>query len=301
MVPRIVHRHTLPGGPLAPRPWVTSMGELRNSWKRELVSDAPEASAQRRWLPIVLIGLATGYLSGIFAVGGGVIMVPALVAFAGFDQRRASGTSLAAMVFPASVGVITYVAHDSVNWPAVGLLIIGSITGAQIGSYLLSKLSTRTVRWVFVGFLAISIISMVIVVPSRGASIDITVLTGAALIGVGLMTGTLAGLVGVGGGVILVPAMIVGFGASDLIAKGTSLAVIIPTSVSGTVGNLRRKNVDLAAGVTLGISACLTSPLGVLSAVALDPQVGNYLFAAFQLFVGGKMALGLLRTKGQPG
>ncbi|PWF27048.1 sulfite exporter TauE/SafE family protein [Ancrocorticia populi] len=255
--------------------------------------------AERRWLAIILIGLATGYLSGIFAVGGGVIMVPALVAFAKFDQKLASGTSLAAMVFPASVGVITYVVHDSVDWAAVGLLIIGSITGAQIGSYLLSRLSSRTAQWAFVGFLAISIISMVIVIPERGSSIDITVLTAIALVGVGLLTGTLAGLVGVGGGVILVPAMIVGFGASDLIAKGTSLAVIIPTSLSGTIGNLRRKNVDLKAALVLGVAACLTSPLGVMSAVAIPPQTSNYLFAAFQAFVGGRMALQLIRTRGQ--
>ncbi|MGO1593093.1 MAG: sulfite exporter TauE/SafE family protein [Ancrocorticia sp.] len=259
------------------------------------------AAPQRRWLPIVLIGLATGFLSGIFAVGGGVIMVPALVAFAKFDQRRASGTSLAAMVFPAAVGVVTYVAHDSVHWAAVGLLIIGSITGAQLGAYLLNRLSTRTIRWAFVVFLAISIISMVTVIPPRGASIEISTASGIALVGVGLVTGTLAGLVGVGGGVILVPSMIVGFGASDLIAKGTSLAVIIPTSISGTIGNLRRKNVDLQAALVLGIAACLTSPLGVFSAVAIPPQLGNYLFAAFQAFVAGRMVLSLLRTRGQPG
>lgn len=268
----------------------------------ETASEPHEESGcpQRRWFAIVLIGLATGYLSGIFAVGGGIVMVPALVAFAKFDQRLAAGTSLAAMVFPASVGVITYVAHGSVDWGAVGLLVVGSITGAQIGSYLLNRLSVRTVQWAFVGFLVVSIVSMIAVVPSRDASFDITLLSGIALVATGLVTGTLAGLVGVGGGVVMVPAMIVGFGSSDLIAKGTSLSVIIPTSISGTIGNLRRKNVDLLAALVLGVTACCTSPLGVLSAVAIPPQTGNYLFAAFQLFVGGRMALQLIRTRNQP-
>lgn len=157
------------------------------------------------WLRIILIGFATGYLSGIFAVGGGVIMVPALVAFAGFEHRRAAGTSLTAVIFPAAAGVITYVAHDHINWPATGLLVAGSVVGAQIGTYLLTRLPVKTVRWAFVGFLLISAVGLVFVVPSRDAAIDITALTGAGLVAIGFGAGILAGLVGVGGGVILVP------------------------------------------------------------------------------------------------
>ncbi len=247
------------------------------------------------WLRIILIGLFTGYQSGIFAVGGGVIMVPALVAFAGFDQRRAAGTSLAAIIFPGTAGVITYVVHGHIDWLAVALLVAGSVVGAQIGTYLLSKLPVAVIRWAFTCFLVISAISLIFVIPSRDAAVDITTLTGAGLVAIGLGAGILAGLVGVGGGVILIPGMIVGFGFSDLIAKGNSLAVIIPTSISGTIGNLRRKNVDMRAALVLGVSACITSPLGVLSAVAIEPRVGNYLFAAFQIYLAQRMARQLLR------
>ena len=113
-----------------------------------------ESKRSRSWIRIILIGFATGYLSGIFAVGGGVIMVPALVAFAGFTQRQAAGTSLAAIIFPAAAGVVTYVTHGYINWLAAGLLVAGSVVGAQIGTYLLSRLSTRIIRWAFVGFLS---------------------------------------------------------------------------------------------------------------------------------------------------
>ncbi len=261
-----------------------------------MVEENTEQKQPKPWLRIVLIGLATGYLSGIFAVGGGVIMVPALVAFAGFSQRQAAGTSLAAIIFPATAGVITYVTHGYINWLAAGILVVGSVVGAQIGTYLLNKLPVLVIRWAFVGFLLVSAVTLLFVVPPRGAVIDITVITAIALVAMGLVTGILAGLVGVGGGVVLVPGMIVGFGASDLIAKGTSLAVIIPTSVSGTLGNLRRRNVDLQAALTLGIAACLTSPLGVLSAVAIPARTGNYLFAAFQLSMAARMIMQLVRT-----
>ena len=68
------------------------------------------------------------------------------------------------------------------------------------------------------------------------------------------MTGTLAGLLGVGGGIIVVPALMLLFGASDLIAKGTSLLMMIPTAISGTVGNVRRHNVDLFAAALIGVA-----------------------------------------------
>ena len=179
---------------------------------------------------------------------------------------------------------------------AVALLVAGSVVGAQIGTYLLTRLPVKTVRWAFVGFLLISAVGLVFVVPSRDAAIDITALTGAGLVAIGFGAGILAGLVGVGGGVILVPSMIVGFGIPDLVAKGTSLAVIIPTSVSGTIANLRRKNVDLKAALILGVAACVTSPLGVLSAVAIPARTGNYLFAAFQLFMAVRTTRQLLQS-----
>ena len=255
-----------------------------------------ETRRNYRWLRIILIGFATGYLSGIFAVGGGVIMVPALVTFAGFEHRRAAGTSLAAIIFPAAAGVITYVVHGHINWVAAGLLVAGSVVGAQIGAYLLTRLPVRTVRWTFVGFLLVSAVGLIFVVPPRDAVVDIAALTGVSLVAIGLGAGILAGLVGVGGGVVLVPSMIVGFGIPDLVAKGTSLAVISPTSASGTIANLRRKNVDLRAALVLGVAACVTSPLGVLSAVAIPARTGNYLFAAFQLFMAARMVMQLVRA-----
>ncbi len=56
------------------------------------------------------------------------------------------------------------------------------------------------------------------------------------------------------------------FGTSDLVAKGTSLLMMIPTAVSGTVGNIRRRNVDLVAAALVGVAACTTTALGAWAA-----------------------------------
>jgi len=99
----------------------------------------------------------------------------------------------------------------------------------------------------------------------------------------------------VGGGIILVPALLLGFGASDLIAKGTSLLMMIPTALSGTVGNLRRGNVDVVAAALIGVSACTTTALGAWLAALIDPMLGNILFAAFVVFIAVQMALKAVR------
>ncbi|MFM8712981.1 MAG: TSUP family transporter, partial [Actinomycetota bacterium] len=76
---------------------------------------------------------------------------------------------------------------------------------------------------------------------------DLTFVAAIALIVIGVATGTLAGLLGVGGGVIMIPAMVLLLGEMNVMAKGTSLAVIIPTSITGTIRNRKTANVDVKA------------------------------------------------------
>jgi uncharacterized membrane protein YfcA len=242
-------------------------------------------------LACVAIGLVAGLLSGLFGVGGGTVIVPMLLLLLHFDQRLAAGTSLAAIVPTAAVGVVSYAIHGSVAWIPAIILAAGAIVGAQLGTWLLARLPQNTLRWGFVGFLVVVIVMLFIVVPSRDAVLQLTWLTGIGLAGLGLFTGIMAGLLGVGGGVIVVPALMFLFGTSDLIAKGTSLLMMIPTAISGTVGNVRRKNVDLVAAALIGVAACTTTALGAWVATLLDPLVSNILFAAFLTFIAIQLAV----------
>lgn len=244
------------------------------------------------------VGAFAGLLSGLFGVGGGTVIVPLLVMLLAFDQRFAAGTSLAAIVPTATVGVITYALHDpnSVAWIPALILAGGAVVGAQIGTWLLPRTSQRILRWSFVGFLLVVIVSLFVVIPSRDAVLEVNLVTISGLIGVGLVTGILAGLLGVGGGVIVVPALMLLFGASDLVAKGTSLMMMIPTAISGTIGNLRRHNVDLFAAGLIGVAACTTTALGAWIATLLDPFAANMLFVVFIIAIATQMAIKALRT-----
>jgi uncharacterized membrane protein YfcA len=253
----------------------------------------------RFFVACIGVGLLAGLMSGLFGVGGGTVIVPLLVLILGFDQRLAAGTSLAAIVPTATVGVISYAVHGSVAWIPAIILAVGAVFGAQVGTWLLPRVSQTALRWGFVAFLVVVIVSLFFVIPSRDAELELTLVTIIGLVVLGLITGVLAGLLGVGGGIIVVPALLLLFGTSDLIAKGTSLLMMIPTAISGTVGNLRRSNVDLLAAALVGVAACTTTALGAWIATLVDPFVGNILFAAFLVFIATQMALKAVRGRRQ--
>lgn len=262
------------------------------------MSDAETLSrGPRAYTAFIGIGLIAGLLSGLFGVGGGTVIVPLLVLFLHFNQRLGAGTSLAAIVPTATVGVISYAINGSVAWIPALILAAGAVVGAQIGTRLLPKISQTVLRWFFVGFLVIVIVSLFLVVPSRDAEFELELLNGLALLAVRVGTGVLAGLIGVGGGVIVVPVLMLAFGTSDLVAKGTSLLMMIPTAISGTIGNLRNHNVDLVAAAIVGVSACTTTALGAWLATLIDPTVGNMLFAAYLVVIAVQMAMKAIKGR----
>ncbi|QGH68794.1 sulfite exporter TauE/SafE family protein [Pseudactinotalea sp. HY158] len=241
-------------------------------------------------LPLIVIGLVAGLFSGLFGVGGGTVILPLLVLWLGFDQRLGAGTSLAAIVPAASIGVISYAVTDAVAWLPALVLAVGAAIGAQVGTALLPRISQQALRWGFVAFLVVVIVGLFLVVPTRGSGFDLGWGSGLGLGGLGLLTGVVSGLIGVGGGVIIVPALMFAFGMSDLVARGTSLLVMIPTAASGLLGNLRRRNVDLRAAAFVGVSACTTTALGAWLATRIDPFVGNLLFAGYLALIAVQMS-----------
>jgi len=260
------------------------------------MNDAVRSRGPRAIAIFVAIGLLSGFLSGLFGVGGGTVIVPLLVMLAAFGQKLASGTSSAAIIPTAAVGVVSYAVHGDVDWVAALLLAAGAVVGAQVGTRLLHRLSESFLRWFFVGFLVVVMASLFVIIPSRDAELELHFWSGAALVVTGLVTGVLSGLIGVGGGIVVVPVLILLFGASDLVAKGTSLLMMIPTTISGTIGNIRHRNVDLAAGLGIGIAACVTTPLGAVVANAVDPQVANILFVVFLVVITAQMTQRAIRA-----
>ncbi len=248
-------------------------------------------------VPLIAIGLAAGLLSGLFGIGGGTIIVPALALWLGMPQRLAAGTSVAAILPAAAVGAISYAVQGNVDWTAALCLAVGIVAGAQLGTYLLARLPVSALQWAFMVFLLVVIVTLWFVVPQREDEIGINLLSAALLVLTGFITGVLSGVLGVGGGVIVVPVLMFFFGASDLVAKGSSLVMMIPGSISGTIGNMRRNNVDMRAALAVGIAASVCVPFSSVLATLLDPFIANVLFSLYLAYLVGQMLYKKLRGR----
>lgn len=256
------------------------------------------APGARRGALLVAVGLLGGMLSGFFGVGGGTVMVPLLIWLLGMDQRRAVATSLVAIVPTAIVGAVTYGVGGHVGIVAGLVLSVGAIGGSLIGSRLLRRLPLGVLRWMFIGLLGFAAVETLLEIPSRDAGIDLTLTSGAVLLLVGVLMGVASGLFGVGGGIVVVPIMIAGFGASDLLAKGTSLFAMIPAALTGSVVNLRAGVVTTADGMVAGVAAALASLLGVALAYLISPLTSGVLFFALMVVTIAQLVYRAITLRG---
>ncbi len=249
-----------------------------------------------RIIRLALIGLVVGFFSGLFGVGGGIVLVPLLIVVVGFDQRRASGTSLAAVLPTAISGMASYAAHGSVDWIAGGLLAAGAVAGSFVGTWLLHHTHQKALRWIFIAFLLLVAVRLFFLIPDRSVVLEFTPWAIVALVVLGVVTGILSGMLGIGGGVFIVPVLMLGFGVGDLIAKGTSLLMIIPTALAGTISNVRRGNADLTAAAIIGGLSVPASIGGAALAWSVPPMLGSILFALLIIYCAVQLAWSALRT-----
>jgi uncharacterized membrane protein YfcA len=237
----------------------------------------------------VIVGVAAGILSGLFGVGGGVVIVPGLVFLLGMNQRVAHGTSLAAIVPIAAAALAGYAIESAVDYPAATLLVLGAVVGAYLGTRWLDQLPMRALQLGFVVLLIVAAVRLIIEIPPATGRIALDLAAAFGLVAVGLGAGALAGLMGVGGGIIMVPALVILFGIPDVVAKGTSLAVILPTAVVGTFRNVRNDNADLRVAAVVGVSGIVSAFVATRLAIRLDPQVSHVLFAVLLGVVAARL------------
>ncbi len=243
---------------------------------------------------------ATGGLGGLFSgltgVGGGAIMVPLMTGVLKMRQHAAHGTSLVVIVFAATAGAVTYVAHDGIDWQLVALLLAGSVTGAYAGARLVQRLPPMRLRQCFGLFLLVVALRLILfhdVEPLVSAS-GIGQWAGAVCIG--FAGGLSAGALGVGGGAIFVPGLVILLGTGQHQAQATSLNVIVVTAMVGAATHFRHGAVDIQAARWIVPSAVPAGLGGALLANALDAALLQTVFALVILGVGAQMLVTATRA-----
>lgn len=108
------------------------------------------------WVGVSILGLVAGVISGLFGVGGAVVIIPGLILITKMPQHTAHGTSLAALLLPVGLlGVIEYSKRSQVNWGFAAIVAVGLLIGAYFGARLAGDISDLTLRRMFGAFMLV--------------------------------------------------------------------------------------------------------------------------------------------------
>ena len=243
------------------------------------------------------IGVIGGMLAGLVGVGGGVVFVPGLLFAGGWKIQEAVAASLVIIVFSSLSGTIRNArSNDPVNWRVAGLLSLSVAPSSLIG-VLISRVSPEVV--VEVAF-ATLLLALAYPTARGGGDYDRDRHIALPLVFlVGIFVGTVAGLVGVGGGVVMVPLMVLGMGLTTKQAVSTSLAVIMFTGIVGAAGYIAtgfRDPQQLLSLPPLIIGSVVGAPIGVRIRDWLPEHVVRTGFGVFMVIVALRLfgkALGI--------
>jgi len=261
-----------------------------------------------------LFAFLIGIIAAMLGIGGGVFMVPILVLLPWYnlDPAIASGTSLAAIIFTSLSSTFRYRKQKRIDYLLGLALASTTIPGAFLGSYTKSIIETWILGLIFAIFLIFVSIRMFIgkrrenkrknsagktssgkkrrIIDSYGEIFTYSVNFWAAPF-LGFVGGFCSGLLGIGGGSVLVPAMNMALGVPIHVAVATSMFIMIFTSISGTLTNIWLKQIRFDYALLLAAGIIFGAQFGAHYAAKVSARNLRRMFAVVLLFASVRMIL----------
>jgi len=285
----------------------------------------PIAGQSVNALFIVVLGFLVGLLSGMFGVGGGFLTTPLLI-FYGIPPTVAVASSATQITGASVSGVMVHMRRGGVDLKMGGVMIAGGLLGSFVGAALFRLLQSTGQIDIVIGFLYVlilgwigtlmlkdSLVSLGVIGPNadekqrprhnrwvaslplrwrfHGSGLYISPIAPFAL---GFLAGTLTVFLGIGGGFILVPAMIYLLGMPARVVIGTSLVMILAVSAATTmVHALTTRAVDVVLAALLLAGGVIGAQYGALLTLRIKPDLMRLALSIIILLVATRMALGL--------
>lgn len=248
----------------------------------------------------IVLGLAAGVLSGLFGIGGGIVLVPSLIVFFGMEILDANATSLAAMLLPVGIlGVWSYYKAGHVNikeslWIALGLFI-GSFFGGEIAVNISEKLLSALYAAILI-YVAVSYLDVPSLVRKKEKKTEVLPPAKSfpvwSFVAVGLAAGVFAGLFGKGGGIVIVPMLMAVFHYSPKMAVATSLASLqLPVGLPGVLIYADAGHLNIASAALIAGGILAGALLGSLVGVKMASNHFKKIYALFLVVVAVYMVL----------
>lgn len=258
------------------------------------------------WPWLVITGVVAGVFAGLFGIGGGIVIVPALVMFAGYPLVKATGTSLAAILLPVGIfGVIAYYRAKIIDLRASFYIALGLLTSVAFGAWVANTLSPEIMKIIYAGFCLyvswtlidpVKIIKQQRLKNTTGSSLQtsepetVPHPPAAALFGIGLLAGVMAGMFGIGGGNIIVPFLILIFHYPAKRAIASSLgALLLPMGLPGVLYYYHAGNLDIQSAAWIAAGILAGTILGAKTTIALPQNTVKFLYGLFLIFVAARL------------
>jgi uncharacterized membrane protein YfcA len=252
---------------------------------------------------LLVIGLLAGVLSGLFGIGGGVFIVPALVTALGFSLHEAAGTSLAALLLPVGLfAAITFGKARLLDLRGSTMIALGLMTGVYVGAKLAIFMQADYLKFlygiflIFVSYRYIDPINLIKMwmgkkIPVYDENFVKSVKWYKTFL-LGLAAGVLSGLFGIGGGVIIVPVLVSLFHYDQRVAAGTSLgALLLPVGLPGVLVFFKAGAFSIFKAAPVALGLFIGAFFGAHIAVRVPSRHLKRAYGVFLLIIGLKYLL----------
>jgi uncharacterized membrane protein YfcA len=274
---------------------------------------------------IILLGFGVGVLSGMFGIGGGFLTTPLLI-FYGIPPTVAVASATTQITGASVSGAMAHMRRGGVDLKMAGVMTVGGLFGSILGAVLFRMLQASGQIDVVISFLYVLILGWIGTIMLKDALVALGFVTGKpaepgasrrnrwvaslplrwrfsasglyisplAPLAIGFGAGVLTVLLGIGGGFIIVPAMIYLLGMPARVVIGTSLAMVLSVSAATTmVHAVTTRAVDVVLAVLLLVGGVIGAQYGALLTLKIKPDTLRLALAIIILLVGLRMLLGL--------
>ncbi len=243
------------------------------------------------WLKGLGIGFVAGFGGGLVSLGGGTLVIPLLMGWAGLAPLAARGTAITVAVFSAATGTAVYGLRGQVDLWTVLWVAIPSMIVTPLAAAWSERLPPDTLKREFGAVVAVGGLLVIFREQLPAGWVIQEPWSAPYLVGVGIVEGLVAGVVGISGGPVLAPLFVLGLGMPQQLAQGCSLAARLPATLAGSWENWRLGNVCRPLVLPLAIGALAGAAVGSHLALALPEARLRAFFGLFLVLLGLRYVL----------
>lgn len=232
-------------------------------------------------IEIFSLGLGVGFLSGFFGIGGGTILVPALLAL-GYDIKDAIGISVVQMIFSSIYGSYLNNKNKTLDVAMVATIGTGGFLGALFSGFFAAAIDDEMLELVFFVFALFALSRLFF---KTSVHVEKRELGRAALFFIGAAIGAISMFIGVGGSIMLVP-LLVGFLHVDLKkAISAGLFFVVFSSLSGFISHYLSRDIDIYSGIIIGTASLFGVYFGIKIKDSVEVSLQKKLLVGFYLLI----------------